>query len=410
MRPENPSTLRTGPDTLMKRLVAHSSSPYRVSQIIEVLRAISFPAADREEIEKQLAAITGRRYCCLTTSGRYSLYLVLKALPELSLRKNVIVPSYTCPSVINAIDRSGLTPVFCDLQSGRFDYDFLQLRKLITDETAAVVAVNLCGQICNFEELNNITREKNVVLIEDACQSLGGSYRKKPSGGLGTFSIVSFGFSKNMAMGSGGAVLTDDADYHRIIQKHINPAAPGSIRQILFLAKWFAYLILMRPRLYYLLRLLPHSFEDENFDFKLKEEGRMPGYQARLLSSLLGDLSKLTENRRSNARLLYRVLSGLPGIQLFSNTVTEGNAALRFPFLAQTTTQRTRLIARLRKVGIEADPFYDLNQQRFFREIKGASPVSSGYTERIVTIPTHGYLKHRDIGIILDSIASEGNA
>lgn len=399
----------TGPDTLMKRLVSHSSSPYSFSQITEALKALSSPSLTRRKTEKQLAAMTDRRFCLLTTSGRYSLYLVLKAVSEVSPRKNVVVPSYTCPSVINAVNRSGLTPVFCDLQSGTFDYDFLQLDKITTDETAAIVAVNLCGQIGNFKELNNMTRKKEIVLIEDACQSLGGNYRHQLSGGLGTFSIVSFGFSKNLALGNGGAVLTDDPTYYNIIQRKVHPAPYAGSRQLLFILKWFAFLILTRPRIYNLLRLLPLSFEDENFDFSLKEEGRMPDSPARLLSALLECLPGLTEKRRLNARLLYQRLSGLDGIQFFSDTVTKGNAALRFPLLAETAAQRKRLIARLRNVGIEADPFYDLNQQKFFKEIKEASPVSAGYTERIVTIPTHGYLTTGDIDNIFKVLVSGGN-
>lgn len=396
----------TGLDTTMKRLVAHSGSPYRLSQATGVVKTLSSPTATREATEKRLAAMTNRKYCLLTTSGRYSLYLILKAVSEISERKNVIVPAYTCPSVINAVIRSGLTPVLCDLKSGTFDYDFLQLRKIITAETVAVVAVNLCGQLCNFRELDNIGREKKVMIIEDACQSLGGSYQQEPSGGFGTFSFVSFGFSKNLALGNGGAVLTNDTSCYQALQRSIDPAPSGRTRQVIFLWKWFAFLILMRPRLYYLLRLLPHAFEDENFGFSLAEEGRMPDCQTRLLFALLGQMVPLTDRRRANARLLYQNISGLPGIGTFPETVADGNAALRFPLLIENSDQRKRLLATLRKSGIEADPFYALRKQVFFRRIRETAPVASSYTERLLTLPTHRYVDKGDINTIFTICAS----
>lgn len=391
----------------MKRLVAHSGSPYHLAQFIDGLRTILSSHITISRGEDQLAGMVKRKHCLLTSSGRYALFLILKTIRKTRPGAKVIVPAYTCPSVIRASRRAGFTPVFCDLKEGSFDFNFTQLEELIDAETAAVIAVNLCGLICDFNRLGKITRRRKIILIEDACQSLGGSYHGAPSGSLGDFSFTSFGYSKNLAVGAGGAVFTDDQRYFHHLQNIINPSVGNILQSRSHFIQWTLYCLLLHPRIYYLLRLLPYQFESENFELDPEREGRMPPGQVRLLAALLKYLAPLTGKRRNNSRLLYQKLTPLKNIRLFPGASSPEGAALRFPLLCRDSARRKELRARLKAKGIEADPFYQLKKQKYFADPGRRFAVSCGYAERILTLPTHGYLRGRDREGIATVFSSE---
>ena len=170
------------------------------------------------QFEKTIAKMTERRYACAVGSCTQALIFALRAVDneyrELHNRRNkILIPAQSFVATVNAVLEAGFDPVFCDVdaQTGLMDLNTIPV---VADELAAIVYVNLFGNIVDQERLISYTEmfsERKIPIIEDAAQSFGAYYRGVPSGKLGDVSCLSFDPTKNLNnYGSGGMILTDD--------------------------------------------------------------------------------------------------------------------------------------------------------------------------------------------------------
>jgi dTDP-4-amino-4,6-dideoxygalactose transaminase len=125
----------------------------------------------------------------------------------------VIVPSYTFVSSINAFVLRGAVPVFADIRPDTLNLDETRLEALITPRTRAIVVVHYAGVGCEMDEILDIARRHGVPIVEDNAQGLFARYRGKPLGSFGALAAVSFHETKNVGCGEGGALLINDAQY-----------------------------------------------------------------------------------------------------------------------------------------------------------------------------------------------------
>jgi perosamine synthetase len=124
--------------------------------------------------------------------------------------KEVILAAYDYPGTARSVERLGATPVWVGTEPQRWTIATDDVEKAITGQTVAVVASHLHGQHADVGRLRSLTDAAGCLLIEDACQAIGGSIDGKPVGSFGHFSTFSFGPGKLLSAGAGGAVLTDD--------------------------------------------------------------------------------------------------------------------------------------------------------------------------------------------------------
>jgi dTDP-4-amino-4,6-dideoxygalactose transaminase len=179
------------------------------------------------QFEKTVAKMTERRYACAVGSCTQALIFALRAVDNewfRGSRNKILIPAQSFVATINSVIEAGFDPVFCDVdaQTGLMDLSTIPVH---ADELAAVMYVNLFGNILNQEQLityMEMFSEEKIPVIEDAAQSFGAYYRGVPSGKLGDVSCLSFDPTKNLNnYGSGGMILTDDPaiwelvnDYH----------------------------------------------------------------------------------------------------------------------------------------------------------------------------------------------------
>jgi UDP-2-acetamido-2-deoxy-ribo-hexuluronate aminotransferase len=162
------------------------------------------------ELEQQLAAFVGVRHCLAVASGTDALLMPLMAL-GLKPGDEVITTPFTFVATVEVIRLVGATPVFCDIDPETYNLDPARLEPLVTPRTRAIMPVSLFGQPANFDAINAITRAHGIPVIEDAAQSLGATWRGRPSCGLTLMAGTSFYPSKPLGgYGDGGAVFTDD--------------------------------------------------------------------------------------------------------------------------------------------------------------------------------------------------------
>jgi dTDP-4-amino-4,6-dideoxygalactose transaminase len=125
----------------------------------------------------------------------------------------VIFPSYTFVSTVNAFVLHGATPVFCDVRPDTLNINELKIEKLISTKTKAIVPVHYAGVACEMDTIMNIANRHNIPVVEDNAHGLFGKYKNKNLGSFGAMATQSFHETKNFNCGEGGALLINDSKY-----------------------------------------------------------------------------------------------------------------------------------------------------------------------------------------------------
>ena len=148
----------------------------------------------------------------LTTSCTHALEMSALLL-ELKDGDEVIVPSFTFVSTINAFVLRGAKAVFADIRPDTLNMDETKLEALITPKTRAIVVVHYAGVACEMDTIMEIANRHNIPVIEDNAHGLFGKYKGKYLGTFGVMATQSFHETKNFTSGEGGALLINDPKY-----------------------------------------------------------------------------------------------------------------------------------------------------------------------------------------------------
>ena len=148
----------------------------------------------------------------LTTSGTTALEMA-SILINLEPGDEVITPSFTFSSTVNAFLLRGAKPVFCDIREDTFNIDENLIEGLITPKTKAIYAVDYAGFPCEMDKINEIANKYGLFVIEDAAQAVGSTYKGRYAGTLTEFGCYSFHETKNYVMGEGGAIVVNEDKY-----------------------------------------------------------------------------------------------------------------------------------------------------------------------------------------------------
>lgn len=190
-----------------------------VNEVLEtgILMRYGFDGARKgiwksKELEAAINQRFGCQYSQLVSSGTAALTTAMSAL-GIGYGDEVITPAFTFVASFEAILSVGAVPVLVDVD------DTLTLspdavRQAITPKTKAVMPVHMCGSMADMDALQAICKEYNLLLLEDACQSIGGTYKGRSLGTIGDAGTFSFDFVKTMTCAEGGVVMTNNADVY----------------------------------------------------------------------------------------------------------------------------------------------------------------------------------------------------
>ncbi len=145
----------------------------------------------------------------LTTSCTHALELA-SILIDLKEGDEIIVPSYTFVSTVNAFMLRGAKPVFVDIRLDTKNIDENLIEEKITSRTKAIFPVHYAGISCDMDKINDIAKRNNLYVIEDAAQGVNAKYKNNYLGTIGTFGCYSFHETKNFMCGEGGAIIIND--------------------------------------------------------------------------------------------------------------------------------------------------------------------------------------------------------
>lgn len=261
--------------------------------------------AEVATFEHDFAAYVGSRHCVMVNSGSSANLLMVAALFytrndafRLQRGDEVIVPAVSWSTTYYPLYQYGLKIKFVDIDLHTLNYDLAQLEKAISGRTRAIMAVNLLGNPNDFAAIKALIGNREIVLIEDNCESMGAKFGEKFAGTFGVMGSFSTFFSHHISTMEGGLIVTDDEEIYQIL---LSLRAHGWTRNL--------------PK---------HNLVcGEKSDDPLEESFRfvLPGYNVRPLEieGALGieqvkRLPSLVRERRRNGRKLQDGLSGHPQI------------------------------------------------------------------------------------------------
>jgi len=165
-----------------------------------------------KELEQEICKVFGCNYAQLTSSGTSALTTALSAL-GIGAGDEVIMPSFTFVASFEAVLSVGAVPVLTDVDE-TLTLSPDAVRQAITPRTKCVMPVHMCGSMADLGSLQQICKEHKLLLLEDACQSIGATYKGKHLGTIGDAGTFSFDFVKTITCAEGGAVLTNNEDIY----------------------------------------------------------------------------------------------------------------------------------------------------------------------------------------------------
>ena len=315
----------------------------------------------------------------------------------------VILPAYGCPDLVSAVEFAGAKPVLVDIAVDRPWLDLTQLALAITDNTAAIVAVNLFGISERWTQLRELAEKNNVILIEDSAQYFPGGEEQQDW--QGDLVVLSFGRGKPVSLLGGGAVLAKKASLFERLPKAENIAA-GLSQRLIFGLKARLYNAMISPLLYWLPQAMPFLHLGETHYHKLSAIDVMDQVRLNLLacnidcyqrdvevtaccekiSSMLDSLGS-SSDRISN---LPRVCESGPNRRL-----------LRYPLLLEAAT-RNQVYQKLTQAGLGASIMYpaslpEIAGMNHILDEKQRFPNADVFASRLLTLPTHMHVNKKNI-------------
>lgn len=337
-----------------------------------VIQSGKFTMGDRvSEFEKQFAAHVGAKYAVMVNSGSSANLVLVNALKyhskfNLGLEDEIIVPAVSWSTTYYPVTQSGFVLKFVDIDRKTLNIDVTQIEAAITSKTKAIFAVNLLGNPVDWEALKQIALKNNLILLEDNCESLGGSFQGKFLGTFGLGGTFSTFFSHHMSTMEGGLVCTDDEELMQIMK---SLRAHGWTRDL--------------PSQNHVFNKTGAVWDD-HFRFVL------PGYNLRPLEieaaiglEQLKKLESFVNVRRANAKLFSDFMSAFKEIEIQAETGQSSWFGFSILLTGNLSGKRQVLVETLAEAGIESRPIVAGNFTR--------NPVISHLPHTI-----HGHLSVAD--------------
>jgi perosamine synthetase len=177
------------------------------------------------EFEKQFAAYSDCKYGVAVCNGTVALHLALVAL-GIGEGDEVIIPTFTMIASAFAVCYTGAKPVFVDADPNTWNIDVTKIEEKITSRTKAIMPVHIFGQMCDMDAIQALANKYNLLIIEDAAEAHGATWRGRKAGSYSHVGCFSFFANKNITTGEGGMVVTNDEAIYEQLKYYKNVCFP----------------------------------------------------------------------------------------------------------------------------------------------------------------------------------------
>jgi perosamine synthetase len=283
---------------------------------------------------------------------------------------DVIVPSLTFISSATSARLVGATPVFADVDPETFNLDPSDVSRRVTSRTKAVLAVHYGGQAADLSELGAIADDAGAVLLEDAAEAHGATYRGKAVGGWGRAAMFSFTPTKNITTGEGGMVITDDGNLAaqlRLLRNH----GQSSL----------------------------YRHEILGWNMRITEmQAAMGRVQVRKLPAILSRKRRLASD-------LGRLLAAIPGVE--TPVVRADRDHVYMLYTVKLENDRDAVLKAMLGQGIEVRVYFPpVHLQPIFARSGARLPVTENLCARILSLPVHSHLTAAETEQIVHALST----
>ena len=308
-----------------------------------------------DRFEKEWAAYCGRKHGVAVANGTVALELAVSVL-NLAPGGEVILPSFTIVSCLEAVLRNNLTPVLVDCDPKTFCMDVADVQKKITEKTAAIMPVHIYGHSVNMPAILELARKHNLRIVEDAAEAHGaeclvdGKWQR--CGSFGEVSAFSFYANKNITTGEGGMVLTDDDELAELLRNRRNLCFGHKERFL---------------------------HEDRGWNF------RMTNMQAAIGCAQLEKIDRFIERKLEMAARYNEGLRDLP-LQIPHVEPWAGTSVWMYAIVLDDSVPfvAAEFAKRLMDFGVQSRPFFlGMHEQPVYRKMRFFSGEAFPVTERI---------------------------
>jgi dTDP-4-amino-4,6-dideoxygalactose transaminase len=359
-----------------------------VEAVLEVVRSGWWSMGPRvEEFEREFARFCGARHAVAVANGTAALHLALLAV-GCGPGDEVVVPSLNFVAAANAIAHTGAAPVFCDIVGPEdLNLDPADLEAAVGPKTKAIVVLHYAGFPCAIEAIAEVAERHEFVIVEDAAHAPGASLRGRMCGTLGRVGCFSFFANKNLPVGEGGMLVTDDEELA-------------------------ARLRLLRSHGMTTLTWDRHRGHASSYDVVLA------GFNYRLdeVRAALGlvQLRRLPEENSGRARIAARYREALDGQRSLTmpfgrseveRTPSHHLAVVLLPEGTERAAVRTALDANGIQTSVHYPPIHTFTAYRTVAE-RRPLPRTDAVAERILTLPLYGAMTDEQTERVIEGLLS----
>jgi len=336
-----------------------------------------------EEFERVVANYVGVKYGVSFNSGTSALHAALLAY-EIKQGDEVIVPSFTFIATANAPLFVGAKPVFADIEDSTFGLDPNDVERKITRRTKAIMPIHYGGLPCRIKELRKIAQEYNLLLIEDAAESLGASVDGRKVGSFGDAAMFSFCGNKVITTGEGGIIVTNSSEIYerlKLIRSH------GRLESE------------------------PYFMSTKSLDYiMLGYNWRISSITAALGLAQMKKLDRIIEMRRKNAEYITSKLSKIDEVKVPQPPEGYFHVYQMYTIRVKGGREvRDALKDHLAKKGIMSKVYFEpVHLTHFYREkfgFKGGElPITERLSSEVLTLPLYPTMTIEEMDYIIESI------
>ena len=359
-----------------------------IQAVVEVLRSDWLTTGPMvEKFEQAVADFVGAKHAVAVSSGTAALHCAMYAA-GIGPGDEVILPPMTFVATVNAVVFQGGTPVFADVDEDTLLINPAEVEKKISPKTKAIIAVDYAGQPCDYDALRAIADRHNLILIADACHSLGAEYKGRKVGTLADLTVFSFHPVKHITTGEGGMVVTDNAEYAEKMRRFRNHGITTDHRQ---------------------------RFKDGTWNYEMADLGynyRLTDFQCALGLSQLRKLSAWIFRRQEIAEKYDRTFAEIPTVRPLKTLQDRRHAYHLYVIRlegAQEIGGRSGIFESLRKEGIGINVHYiPVHLHPFYRKRCGTHPgmcpmVEAAYRQ-ILSLPIFPAMEDRDVKEVIEAV------
>ena len=324
--------------------------------------------------EEEFAEKVGAKHAITSANGSAALHLAYMTILEPG--DEVLVPSMTFIATASMVTAAGGVPVFCDVEEDTYLLDLKDAENKITEKTRAVAPVHLFGNACDIEAVQTFAQKHDLIIVWDAAQAHGATYKGQDVGSFDDFVCYSFYPSKNIFVGEGGMTTTNDPDYE------------------------------------YRMRFLrTHGQTGKYYHTMIGLNYRMTDVEAVIGREQLKRLDEMLLIRRRNGNMLHQGLADIPGLSVQKKTPHSEHAWHQYGAVIDPETfgkDKETVREELKKLGVATGIAYPrgLHQQPIFEEMYGKMSllITEKLCENIINLPVHHGLSIADVEYVIEAV------